>query len=302
MFHHFYDDMHPKGQGAISATDLNEMIQFIGRKNILTPTEWMRSALDGTLPERATCFTFDDALKCQVDVALPVLADHGIEAVFFIYSSVFQGQVETLEVYRLFRTVNFENIDDFYTEFSRQVRKEYAQEHKAGLKDFDPKTYLADCAFYSDNDRIFRYLRDDVLGPIRFQFVMNRMIAASDFRVSDIRHLLWMTDEDLRNMHRMGHTIGLHSFSHPTRLAEMSPAQQRNEYTRNWKHIGSVINEAPTTVAHPCGSYTAQTLQILEDLGVKVGFRASAQTLEKQGPLEYPRYDHADIMRELRVQ
>ena len=36
MFHHFHDNgIHTKGQGSISKDDFYEMINFIGRKNIL---------------------------------------------------------------------------------------------------------------------------------------------------------------------------------------------------------------------------------------------------------------------------
>lgn len=45
LFHHFHDDQHPRGQGSISASDLVEWIDHIGRDKILPPNEWMRRAL-----------------------------------------------------------------------------------------------------------------------------------------------------------------------------------------------------------------------------------------------------------------
>ena len=51
-------------------------------------------------------------------------------------------------------------------------------------------------------------------------------------------------------------------------------------------------------VSHPCGSYSAETLKILENLGVRVGFRADMSDITKKG-LEYPREDHINILRRL---
>src|SRR5690348_4468616 len=117
MFHHFSDAVHPRGQGAISEDDLVCMIRFLGRENILDAPEWMDRALAGRLGEDEVCLTFDDALRCQYDVAAPVLADFGISGFWFVYSSVFEGGLEPLEIYRYFRTVAFPDIDAFCDAF-----------------------------------------------------------------------------------------------------------------------------------------------------------------------------------------
>jgi hypothetical protein len=75
MFHHFHDDRHRRGQGSISAEQLVELIEHLGRNDILPAQEWMRRAAVGALTDTDTCLTFDDALRCQYDVALPVLRD-----------------------------------------------------------------------------------------------------------------------------------------------------------------------------------------------------------------------------------
>ncbi len=49
MFHHFHDQIHPPGQGAISAAQLAEMIAFLGRDRILSASEWLDRACNSTL-------------------------------------------------------------------------------------------------------------------------------------------------------------------------------------------------------------------------------------------------------------
>ena len=76
MFHHFHDDgIHTKGQGSISKDDFYRLIKFIGRKNILDANDFFEKFKENKLKENEVCLTFDDAIKCQIDVALPVLED-----------------------------------------------------------------------------------------------------------------------------------------------------------------------------------------------------------------------------------
>ena len=85
MFHHFHDDgIHTKGQGSIDKDDFYKMINFIGRNNILDADIFFEKFKNNKLKEKEVCLTFDDAIKCQIDVALPVLEELKIKS-FLIY-------------------------------------------------------------------------------------------------------------------------------------------------------------------------------------------------------------------------
>jgi len=299
MFHHFFDETHPKGQGAISAGDFGDLITSLGRENILPAEEWMRRALAGTLGNKDICLTFDDALKCQYDVAVPVLKALDLTAFWFVYSSVFQGNLEVLEIYRHFRTTEFAGIDDFYAEFSERAHALYPAQCQAALTGFSPDGYLAAYPFYTKGDRIFRYLRDDVLGVERYQEVMQSMMDKRDFDPRAASAQLWMRDDDLKALRDAGHVIGLHSYTHPTRLCELSPERQKTEYQKNFDHLRGVLGEAPVTMSHPCNSYSDYTVAILRGMGVKLGFRANMQKVENMSAYEFPRQDHANLMKAL---
>lgn len=296
MFHHFHDDRHPSGQGSMSADELVRMIRYLGPERILSAEVWMERALAGSLTADDLCFTFDDALRCQYDIALPVLEDYGITAFWFVYSSVFEGGLELLEIYRYFRSTEFDDVDDFYKAFFADAAKLYPGAVKRGFVDFDPSAYLVDFPFYTNNDRIFRYLRDDVLGPEKYARVMQPMIAKAGYDMETLRTLLWLTDGQLANLAASGHVIGLHSYSHPTVLERLPADAQRLEYRRNYDHLSRVVGAAPHTVAHPCNSYGPETLEILRDLGVKLGFRANTAG-PARSPFEFPREDHANVLK-----
>ncbi|MDX2158250.1 MAG: polysaccharide deacetylase family protein [Hyphomicrobiaceae bacterium] len=296
MFHHFTDDRHIAGQGAITADRFERILQAVGRDRILSPRDWMERVATGSLEPHHTCLTFDDALRCQTDVALPVMSRLGLKAFWFVYSSVLEGKIERLEVYRYFRTACFDSVDAFYDGFEDCLRDgPYAGKVASALESFDADSYLAEFRFYTRGDRRFRYLRDKVLGPDAYFDVMDDMVRRANLDVETLKPLLWMDPDDVVALHADGHVVGLHSTSHPTAIADMPLEQQLAEYAHNSEHLTRLIGERPTTVAHPCGSYSAATLAILRDLGVTLGFRSNRSPVVGRSALKLPREDHANL-------
>lgn len=296
MFHHFHGGVHAPGQGAITSEEFDDLIEFADPSRILPALEWQERSRRGTLGPNDLCITFDDALRCQIDIALPVLEARGLTAFWFVYSSVFEGVIERLEVYRYVRTVCFPDVDSFYDAFDAAVaRSVHGTSVDRARQDPQARDYLSEYAFYSPRDRWFRFVRDRVLGEAAYFEVMDAIV--TDLRIdrANLARLLWMNEADLQRLGRTGHVVGLHSYTHPTRMAGASSERQRGEYTRNREHLERVLGCAPKTMSHPCNSYGPETLEILRDLGVELGFRANLLG----GPgsaLERPRADHADVL------
>jgi len=298
MFHHFQDgDRHPKGQGAISAAELSQMIEFLGKDRILPAKEWLKRAIRGNLQKDHICLTFDDALRCQFDIAVPVLEHYGITAFWFVYSSVFEGGVEPLEVYRYFRTTQFKDVEDFYSQFETALYdSSYAEEIKSGLEGFVPSRYLTGFDFYSDGDRWFRFIRDRILGPVRYGKIMDQMLSDSAINVENLPGLLWMDDQCLQYLDSKDHVVGLHSYSHPTLIEKFSRDEQLKEYVLNKTHLTETLKKDPLCMSHPCNSYDTTTLEVLRECGIKMGFRANMKEAGKS-EFEYPREDHTNILK-----
>lgn len=301
MLHHFCSDAHPRGQGAISAEELSDLIEFMGPTNFLSPSEWCARATAGQLRSKDRCLTLDDALKCQIDVALPVFEAYGLTAFWFVYSSVFEGAKERMELFRYFRTTRYPNIDDFYREFFLWLDlSEWSTEFRRRRADFDPSRYLTEYSFYTENDRLFRFARDQVLGPDNYFSIVDAMMQYDrSFDIERAARSLWMTNSDLHRLSAGGHMIGLHSYSHPTALASLPAAEQRDQYERNVRHLHSVLGSPPDTVSHPVNSYGPETLEILRDLGIRIGFIDNLNAPPDGSLLELPRQDHAIILRQM---
>jgi peptidoglycan/xylan/chitin deacetylase (PgdA/CDA1 family) len=296
MLHHFSNAKHQTGQGAITADDLNKLIESYGKGRIISSNLWLKKAREGRLQDEI-CLTFDDALLSQYDIALPVLESHNLTAFWFIYSSVLEGSHEILEIYRKYRTSKFTTIQEFYNAFYKQVNdSEFKNSISSSLSDYDRHTYLSKFSFYSDDDRKFRYIRDVSLGANNYNKVMSLMLEKDNIDIATFSQDLWVNKKQVERLVNKNHTIGLHSHTHPTALADLPYSSQKDEYTKNNNILTKIIETEIYSMGHPNNSYDSNTLQILKDLGIEIGFCSNMSKL-KHGPLEFPREDHTNIMR-----
>ena len=300
MFHHFHGPGFTPSQGSITTDTFVRIIDHYSETHtLLNATDYLERASDGRLNERDVCLTFDDSLRCQFELALPVLKQYRLTAFWFVYSSVVTGNIEMLEVYRRYRSEFFDDIDTFYQAFFSAIDESYyANSVDAKLKEYSPRTYLAEFSFYTDNDRKFRFIRDHAIDEAAYQSVMDAMMAKSGTSAQQLAKGLWMDADHLRTLHSEGHLIGLHSHTHPTTLAKMSADQQRNEYANNQQILTDILSSTPVTMSHPCNSYSDITLAVLSSLGIRLGFRSN-MTSGFDSSLEHPREDHAMIVKRL---
>ena len=299
MFHHFHGQGYRVSQGSISADDLRHMLEAVDTSRILPARVWVERAVDGRLRDGDLCLTFDDNLRCQFEIAVPVLREFGLSAFFFVYTSVNEGALERLEIYRYFRHEYFESMDEFYASFFAAVRRTPdATDVRDALSMFQPREYLPGYTYLSDNDKRFRFVRDRVLGRDRYARLMDEMLETHGCVPAQAARNLWMSNAELLQLRSEGHVIGLHSHTHPTLLEALSSEDQTWEYTTNKAYLTRLLCEAPVAVSHPNNSYSSATLELLAGLGIAVGFRAN-MALSPSSALELPRHNHTIIQREL---
>lgn len=308
MFHHFHDGkLHKKSQGSITADDLYKLVKFIGRNNILNAEVFYDKLKKKKLKKSDVCFTFDDSIKCQLDIALPVLEDLKIKAFFFVYTSLFEGRPDNLEIYRHFRTNYFTSIKRFYNEFYKAFGKnlkKFFDEHENFISK-RKKTF----SFYSTEDIKFRLVRDQLLSKKRYESIMSFLMKEKKFKPENHYKNLFFYKESLNKLNSLGHSIGLHSHTHPTLMEKLSYEEQKLEYKKCISIISKILNKSESSIkfmSHPCGSYNQDTLKILNELGIKLGFKQIMNIEKDRGMkkinnsfLEIARQDHAEIIKKL---
>lgn len=300
MFHHFDGAGHPVVQGSIDGAAFRSILEAVGLANILSAELWLQKAMDGTLKASDTCITFDDALLCQYDIAKPVLDELGIRAFWFVYTSIFEGVVEKLELFRYFRSTQFADINDFYRPFFSVVERHLGARYSEHKRGFSAETYLPNSPFYTDEDRWFRYLRDQVLGQEHYFTIVEQMMDEVHFDRHAAAQRLWLRAEQVRELADADHVIGLHSHTHPTTMGKLARDVQEHEYRTNAEHLYALSGKRARVMSHPCNSYNQDTINVLTDLDVEVGFRADMASIRNRTPLEFSREDHANLMQFVR--
>ena len=300
MFHHFHSAKHLPAQGSLNADEFNEMLDWLSKRHsLIGANEYLKKFNEGALSPTDICLSFDDALLCQYDIVLPILSERKLDAFFFVYSSVFSGNPDNLEIFRFFRTNSFTSMDEFYSQFFEEVLKSYNKEFAEHESKYARLNYLDAFPFYTASDKWFRYLRDLILGPEKYEKLMFKLMKTKNFDVLAATKGLWMSESQLKEIVSRGHLVGLHSYSHPTKMSSLSYSGQLDEYQRNLEHLQSLVGDV-VSQSHPCGDYNDNTLKILSDMGIQIGFRSSLSTTVIRSKLEIPRDDHANILKAMR--
>ena len=308
MFHHFHDDgIHTKGQGSIDKDDFYKMINFIGRNNILDADIFFVIFKNNKLKEKEVCLTFDDGIKCQIDVALPILEELKIKSFFFVYTSMFEEKPDNLEIFRYFRMNYFNNVDEFYNSFYQVLDKDL----KTFFEDNNDKIKATKIKFphYSIEDIKFRLVRDIFLTKSQYEETMLLMFKEKQFNYKDFFKKLFFQKDDLKTLDSLGHLVGLHSHNHPTLLEKLNYDEQKNEYEKCLSSISNILDKPKNEIkymSHPCGSYNKDTFEILKELGIELGFKQIMTIEPEKGMkkinnsfLEIARQDHADIYKRM---
>lgn len=294
MFHHFHGGQIEPSQGSISSVDLARLVKWLQNGySLIGPEHYTEKVLENNLEPRDVCLTFDDALKSQIEIAVPVLQRFKIKAFFFVYSGAFTEMPDTLEFYRDFRNSCFGTIEEFYQKFFALMKKEYPELYH---RSDPPIVFLSEFPFYTEGDRKFRFCRDNLLSELEYSFLMESMMNDSGYDREARKSRLFMSVDDLVDLKRQGHALGLHSHTHPTTIEKLPVNVQKSEYSNNYSFLKDIIGYRPWAMSHPCGRYSEKTLGVLNSLGITIGFRSSLSKASISSSLEIPREDHSNVI------
>ncbi len=285
--------------GALSAPALERLLEFLGHNNLLPPDEWMWRLAQGRLRSSDLCLTFDDGLRSQWEIALPVLQRHGLRAFWFVYSCAFEGHPVRSEIYSHVAGLTggmAQLIDDLFPLALPALRSRLATVEFAAYA----ATMRESAPYYSERDLQYRFLRNHPATQREVEELMDELLRRRGYNVADVARDLWMTNDHLRWLSDRGHSVGLHSYSHPYAIGQLTEEQQQVEYARNFEHIEATTGVTPEAMSHPLNSYGVATLQVLQRVGIRCGFRANMLPPSEQDTqarhLELPREDPANLI------
>ena len=302
MFHHFHDNkIHRYSQGSVDRESFVKIINLLGKDNILNSDKFLEKLIDNKLKNNEVCITFDDSLKCQYDIALPILEDYKIKAFFFLYTSIFEGKHGQLEIYRYFRNNYYSKINDFYNDFYKFLEIDI---NKWILNNQNIiNEYKAKFPFYSKEDIKFKLIRNFFIDENLYKSIMEEMFHSKNFKPDHHISNLFVSKSDVIKIKKLGHEIGLHSHSHSTTFNKFNYDEQKIEYIKNLNILKKIFNSdcEIQSMSHPCGSYNHSTLEILKKMDIKIGFKNSTKSDNNKPTnhtnLEIAREDSGNILK-----
>ena len=284
--YHYVAEKAPRAPRAIfpvTVDGLAAQLEELGRRFELVSRDQVLAAVagEGALPDPACLITFDDGLRVQYELALPVLDRLGVPAVFFVPGKPL-AEGKALYVHKVHR-----------------LREELGDEALAPLVDADSvpehvarEQYAYDTpesarVKYALNMRLPLDERDEAVAE-----VLTRVAESEEALCAD----LYMSRDQVRELERRG-ALGAHSYAHEP-LALLAPDRLRADLEANADTLAAVTGSRPRVVSYPHGSRDAVThavAEAAEAAGFRAGFtmeRAVNATLEQ--PLLLARIDAND--------
>ena len=279
MFHHFFDKKKYKpSQGSISKKNLFDIVKYVGEKNVLDPSDFLKKLKNNSLKKNHVCLTFDDGLKCHYDIVVPILNKLKIKAFFFIYTSIFNKKPNLFECYRYFRVTYFKNINQFYKEFYSSL---IDNKIKVNLEKifFSNKNKIYETKklypFYSLEDIKFRLIRDNYISHSVYNKIMISMFRSKKFKYKKFNKLMFMSKANVKKLYKEGHMIGLHSHTHPVNMGSKTLKSQYLEFKKNKDVLRKILNNNIISASYPLGQYNRNTIKVFKKLNISISFRDS---------------------------
>ncbi|MDQ5820193.1 MAG: polysaccharide deacetylase family protein [Actinomycetota bacterium] len=273
----------PRAIFPVTVGGLGAQLEELGRRFELVSREQVLAAVDreGALPDPACLITFDDGLRVQYELALPVLERLGVPAVFFVPGRPL-AEGKALYVHKVHR-----------------LREELGDEALAPLVDADSvpedvarEQYAYDTpeaarVKYALNMRLPLDERDDAVAGL-----LARVVESEEAFCAE----LYMSRDQVRELERRG-ALGAHSYGHEP-LGLLEPQHLRVDLEASAQTLEEVTGSRPRVLSYPHGSREAVTQAVAvaaERAGFRAGFtmeRAVNRTLEQ--PLLLARIDAND--------
>ena len=274
----------PRAIFPVTAAGLAAQLELIGRSFEFVSRDDLLAAVAGeaSLPERACLVTFDDGLRCQLELAVPVLERLGVPAIFFVAGKPIAEQ-QGLYVHKV-HALRERVPDDELLRLAGagDVPVELAQEHyRYDEPDAARLKYLLNMALPLDErEQVMRAAFADVF-PDEEAFVRE----------------LYMSREDVAELERRHAAVGAHSYAHEP-LARLDDEALDRDLDAVASLLEQVTGSRPRALSYPHGTASTVDLRVARRTaaaGFRVGFtmeRALNRTLEE--PLLLGRLDAND--------
>ena len=279
LFHHFHEkNLFYKSPGSLGKKKFSQFIR-LNKKKISNSNNFLENFKK---TKKLISLSFDDGLKCQYNLALPVLEKAKIKAFFFIPTSNFSNKKLSFEVIRYLKYKYFSNVNKFYKIFIDHINRD--QKLKKKIKKNTDNLFnkiKSESPYYTKLDIEHKIIRDYLITENDYNKVILSIIKKKKINIKKIHKKLFMSKKDIANLFKLGHTIGLHSHSHNYQFHKLGYNQELREYKKNKLLLENILQSKINVASYPFGYQTANSTKIFQKIGIKFAFNKNFKKKSK---------------------
>ena len=255
LFHRVLPVADPFRTGDMTAPQFDAvMANLAANFSVLRLEEGIHRLRQNSLPPAALSITFDDGYRDNLDVAVPILAKHGLAATFFISTGFLDGGWMW---------------NDRIIEACKRTQCTSASMPSLGFESIDLATEPARVvAAHAIIDKA-KYLPFD-----------QRLAAVADLEGQlgvQMDHGPMLDPDSLRRMRGCGMAIGGHTVWHPI-LTEIDDTRARAEINDGRERLVEILREPITLFAYPNGRPGRDYRSEHVNMAAEAGFEAAVTT------------------------
>lgn len=245
-----------------------------------------------SIPKKSFIVTFDDGLKEQYELALPILQELNIPAIFFANTLNFEGKISTVHKIHFLRSEisSVELMDKLQAFIPTLANSETVDEYKEAAIEH----YKYDTA----ESALVKYLLNLVLNYNELEVVVNELFKEYfGDNESEMSTNLYMSPENLKDLSQLGY-LGSHGHNHLP-VGQLNDAEKEFQIKYSQEKITELTGKKADFFSYPYGSKRASTG--MDSILAEYGFSA-AVTMERAvnhkvaNPYLLSRFDNNDVV------
>jgi len=275
--------------------DFRAQIEALSKEGTFVSQDQILDVLNGEkeLTQNSILITFDDGLREQVEVAMPILNELGVPAIFFINPiNIAEKKISNVHQVHLLRSfLSSGELLEVMKKLGDTIRTS-PEENKLAMEHY----------FYDHpEDAILKYVLNFKMDPKSRDKIINGLFESSFSKdeISDFYTGLYMTAEMITDLDSKG-ALGSHTYSHQP-LGLLDSESLFNEFDKSAEFFKSMAIHPPKAISYPYGSKESCSEQVI-DLARKFGF-SFGFTMERvcnlgiiEKPLQLARFDCNDVV------
>jgi peptidoglycan/xylan/chitin deacetylase (PgdA/CDA1 family) len=250
----------PRAIFSLTTEELAGQVEELSREYELVGREELLAAVTGgaDLPARACALTFDDGLRCQYELALPVLERLGAPAIFFVPGRPLAERC-VLEVHKLHALRERLADDELRARLPPDLPEVSTEEAQAHYRYDTPEAAA------------LKFLLNIRLPAGQRRELVDSLFAAEFPDERAVADELYMDRDQVADLERSHRAVGAHSYAHQP-LATLSNREIGADLERVTRLLEEITGARPRTVSYPYGTPETVDSRVAAEVGA-AGYR-----------------------------